>query len=143
MKTDAEIRRAVLAKIHMAKSQLSMADDVYRDMLERVAGVRSAADLAPTQAEAVLAELRRFGFRDRGGYYGDLRKRYARAGNERLMASIRHMLAAANRPWRYADAMAKRMCGIERLEWCGYENLKKVHTALKCDERRRNQRAAA
>ncbi|MDR2711078.1 MAG: regulatory protein GemA, partial [Burkholderiales bacterium] len=101
----------------------------------------------PSQADAVLTELRRLGWKDRGwrgksySWFREtdesLQKRYARPGNVRLMASIRHMLAAANRPWNYADALAKRMCGIDRLEWCSYESLLKVHTALKMDERRR------
>jgi phage gp16-like protein len=141
-KTDADTRRGALAKIHIAKTQLGIEDADYRAMLTRVAGVSSAADLLPHQVDDVLTELRRLGFVDHGSNYGALKKRFARDGNERLMASIRKMLAAANRPWGYADAMAKRMCGIERLEWCGTENLQKIHTALKYDERRRMARAA-
>lgn len=137
MKTDADIRRSILAKIHIAKAQLGMDTDAYRALLQRIAGVDSAADLLPDQAERVLAEMRRLGWRDKGARYGNLRKRYARPGNERLMASIRKMLADANRPWSYADTIAKKMCGIDRLEWCSYENLKNVHTSLKKDERRR------
>ena len=33
-----------LAVIHIVKRELSLSDDEYRDILERVAGVRSAKD---------------------------------------------------------------------------------------------------
>lgn len=56
-------RRGAIAKIHIARSQLGMSDDAYRDMLERVTGARTAGKLAMPALEAVLAEMRRLGFR--------------------------------------------------------------------------------
>lgn len=54
--------RKVLAKIHIAKRDLGLSDEAYRDLLERVAGVRSAKDLRRTQLMAVQRELRRLGW---------------------------------------------------------------------------------
>lgn len=56
-------RRGAIAKIHIARSQLGMGDDAYRDMLERITGARTAGKLAMDQIDAVLAEMRRLGFR--------------------------------------------------------------------------------
>jgi phage gp16-like protein len=42
-------RRALLAKVHIAKKALAMADDSYRALLKRVAGGESAGDL-PTRS---------------------------------------------------------------------------------------------
>lgn len=58
-------RRAELGKIHLAVKQLGMEDGDYRDMLERVAGSRSAGDLSPAARGRVIEELKRLGFRDR------------------------------------------------------------------------------
>jgi len=52
------------ALIHVAKSQLRMADEDYRALLLRVAHVRSSADLEEPGFEAVMAEFERLGFRN-------------------------------------------------------------------------------
>ncbi|MGH7915227.1 MAG: phage protein GemA/Gp16 family protein, partial [Candidatus Binataceae bacterium] len=52
-------RRAELAKIHVYKQRLSLDDGIYRDVLERVTGLRSAADLDAAQRGQVLDELKR------------------------------------------------------------------------------------
>ncbi len=51
------------AVIHVAKSQLHMADEDYRALLLRVGGINSSADLDEPGFEAVMAELERLGFR--------------------------------------------------------------------------------
>ena len=56
-------RKGAIAKIHIARSQLGMGEDAYRDMLERVTGARTAGGLTMPQIEAVLKEMRRLGFR--------------------------------------------------------------------------------
>lgn len=50
------------ALIHVAKSQLAMADEDYRAMLSRVAGVHSSKDLDELTFDRVMAELERLGF---------------------------------------------------------------------------------
>lgn len=54
-----------LAKIHIAKAQLGLEDDVYRQMLWSVARVRSAKDLDGAGREAVLKHLRGCGWQDK------------------------------------------------------------------------------
>jgi len=49
--------------IHVGKSQLHMADEDYRALLLRVAGVRSSTDLEEHGFEALMAEFERLGFR--------------------------------------------------------------------------------
>lgn len=56
-------RNAELAKIHIAKQQLDMDDDTYRDMLWSIGRVRSAKDLDLPGRDAVLAHLRACGFK--------------------------------------------------------------------------------
>lgn len=51
-----------LALIHVAKTQLGLADDDYRALLIRVAGVSSSRDLTHVAVDAVMTEFRRLGF---------------------------------------------------------------------------------
>ncbi|MFH1796292.1 MAG: regulatory protein GemA [Pseudomonadota bacterium] len=49
------------AAIHVAKKQLGLDDDTYRDLLGRVTGKRSAKDMSDAERKAVLDEMRRQG----------------------------------------------------------------------------------
>lgn len=55
--------RPMLAKIHLAKKQLALTDDSYRDILRRVTGVDSSAKMRPDQLDAVLKEFARLGWK--------------------------------------------------------------------------------
>src|SRR3546814_19722516 len=54
---------AAIKLIHVAKREMRMDDDDYRDLLFRTAGQSSANDLSDDGAQAVLAEMKRLGFR--------------------------------------------------------------------------------
>lgn len=51
------------AVIHVAKSQLHLADEDYRAMLQRVAGVSSSSELDDAGFDKVMAEFEMLGFR--------------------------------------------------------------------------------
>ncbi len=50
------------AAIHVAKKQLGLDEETYRDLLTRVTGKNSSADMSPAERSSVLAEFRRLGF---------------------------------------------------------------------------------
>ena len=58
------------ALIHIAKAQLGMDDDTYREMLKNLTGKTSSKDLTPFEFDRVMRHLRRLGFRYRkkGGF---------------------------------------------------------------------------
>lgn len=55
-----------LVKLQIAKRDLEFEDDDWRDLLERVAGARSARELSPVQKAKVLKELERLGWKPQG-----------------------------------------------------------------------------
>jgi len=55
-------RKKDLAKIHIAKAQLDLDDDDYRDIISRVGGEKSAADLTEQGRQRVLAHFKRCGW---------------------------------------------------------------------------------
>lgn len=142
MKT--ESRRSLLAKVHIAAKTLGLDDDTYRDMLESLTGQRSAGKLAEKQLVQVIAALRKRGWDDTDPR--PARKRptpRATPGTAPLLRKIEALLADAGRPWTYAVAIAKRQCGVEKLEWAGAEQLRGVIAALVRDAQRRAKREAA
>ncbi len=63
-------RQSELAKIHIAKKDLGMADDAYRAMLKDVAGVQSASELDFHGRHAVLHRLEKLGWKPSRKKYG-------------------------------------------------------------------------
>lgn len=61
--TPAPDRRAMIAKIHLAKKQLALTEDSYRDILRRVTGLDSAGAMRADQLDAVLREFGRLGWK--------------------------------------------------------------------------------
>jgi phage gp16-like protein len=72
-------RRAMLAKVHVAKKQLGMDDDSYRAVIKRVTGFDSAGYASVAELERILAEFKRLGFKSASSISGKpwVRKIYA------------------------------------------------------------------
>ena len=51
-----------LKTIHVGRKQLGLAEEDYRDLLQRVTGKRSSADMNEQQRQAVIGEMRGLGF---------------------------------------------------------------------------------
>ncbi|MGO4735957.1 gp16 family protein [Bosea sp. 2KB_26] len=73
---------AMLAKIHIAKKDLGLAEAEYRALLQRVGKVTSARDLSDNAADAVIAEMKRLGWQPKASTRppaerADVRKIYA------------------------------------------------------------------
>ncbi|MFT0211806.1 regulatory protein GemA [Pseudomonas sp. F1_0610] len=129
------IKRIQLAKIHIAKAQLSMDDDSYRAMLARVAGVKSAKELNPRQIGLVMAEFERLGFTPKATNKGR-EKPNVTDNKQSYLNKIEALLADAKRPWSYADSMAKHMFKVERVEWLDESQTQRLMQALIIDAKR-------
>ena len=132
-------RRARLATIHMGKTALGLDDDTYRDMLESVCGVRSAADATDTGLVKVLRRMQSLGFEVKTKKQVGTKPKAARDKVE-LTKKIEALLADAGRHWNYAHGCAKKMFGKDRLEFCTGDELWRIVAALSKDQKRREQR---
>ncbi len=140
-----QTRRKELAMIHLAKQQLQLDDEMYRDVLRGVCGVSSSADLDADGRRKLLAW-----FRDRGGWASKRRteghpgKPHNFNDPERgpYFRKIEAFLAEARRPWAYADGMVKRMFRVDRLAFCTVAQLRTVIAAMKRDAERNGRRTA-
>lgn len=136
-------RRRQLAAIHATKHKLGLDDDTYRDLLERVGGHRSAADMNAMSRTKVLRELRRLAgdttVHARDAVPAPDAPRHARESAAPMLAKIGAMLADAERGWNYAHGMARRMFGVQRVEWLPSDQMRKLIAALEYDKRRRRK----
>ncbi len=58
-------RRSLLAKVHIAKKQLGLNDDEYRDLLEGMFNVRSSSKLSDKRLVELIEYFKTQGFRDK------------------------------------------------------------------------------
>ena len=131
------LQRSTLSKIHIAKQQLGMDDDIYRALLGRVAGVRSAKELSSKQAANVLREFERLGFKPRpSGKAKGKPHNFNRLPAE--IEVIEAQLTNMRLPWSYADAIAKRQFGVEKVAWLQRpDQVKAVLAALHVEQEKR------
>ena len=139
-------RRRLIGKLHIAKAQLDMDDMSYRAMLQRVTGCTTSSLCTEAQLVDALAECKRLGFVARSRADVGRKPTPARADPRRIspgqIAKIEaHLSAKAQRQgspvgWAYADALAQRLCGVERVQWLTGAQAGKVIAALEYDMRR-------
>ena len=135
----APARRAMIAKIHVAKKQLALEDGDYRAILERVAGKASSAECSDAQLERVLGEFARLGFSQVPGprlskdrpwvrkifaIWHDLRPLLDGASDETLRGFVRRQTKSLKNPegvgdpkWLDAKEATKVIHGLEG--WLG------------------------
>jgi phage gp16-like protein len=82
-------RQQHLAMVHVAKKQLALSDDAYRDMLERMFQVRSAGDLKLDQLGQLLDHLKTLGFRYRPKQMRVSREKQPELGSSPIVAKLR------------------------------------------------------
>lgn len=112
-------RKAVLARIHIAKKELGLDDDTYRQMIATTTGgKRSCSDCSLAELHQVVQGLKNRGFKSKP------RKRVAQhpgtphnLDSQPMLQKIEALLAELKAPWSYADAIAKRQYRIERVAW--------------------------
>ncbi len=135
-----EDRGRELALIHVARKELGLDDDLYRDMLWVVARVRSAGDLDQAGRRAVIDHLKRCGFRPSPGGRGRARPNEwawvdrAAEGKRKMLRKI--IVLARSRGKAYVDGICRRMFGVERLEFADESQLHKIVSALTYDAKR-------
>lgn len=98
------INKKQIALIHMAKKDLNLSDEVYRDILYQCANVHSSKDLNPRTFEIVIRTLERLGFR--------AKQRMTGAQMNKIRA-MEKTLGWNGRPTCMAG-FARRTCGSEQ-----------------------------
>ncbi len=136
-------RRGLLAKVHVAKKQLGLDDDTYRDLVELVTGERSSGACNTAQLVDLVAELEKRGFKPVALNGGKRTSAPKKAGARRradhpvarkaraLWISL-HQLGEIDNPSEQAlEAFAKRQLGVEQLQWADQGQGYKLIEALK------------
>ncbi len=116
-----------LATIHVAKKQLAMDDDAYRDMLWSLTRVRSAGDLDHAGRQRVLEHLKACGFRHQRPVAADPQSRKIRA----LWLDLKALGALRDPSEKALVSYVKHMTGVGALQWLSRDQASHVIECLK------------
>ena len=110
-------KRPLLAKIHVAKNQLNLDDDQYRDVLRRVTGKDSAAQCRYSQLVNLINEFKALGWKTpkkkafRRTPFDGIKKIYALWGELQALEAVQSTDKTA------LDAFCKKYTGVDATEW--------------------------
>lgn len=125
--------RCNLAKLHIAKKELGLTDEAYRDTLRNITGKDSAAKITDNQAGKVLIHFKNLGWKPRGQAMPSVsvpndpqsKKIQALWINMNQAGIVRHGSNVA------MLAFVKKVTGVDRLEWCNAAQKSTVIEVLK------------
>jgi len=121
--------RAALAKIHIAKKELALDDEAYRDVLKRVTGKRSSKDLNDYQVNQLFREFKRLGWKPKKTHRPAVRPQV------RLIYALWGVLHKGGEvesgSARSCEAWVKRMIGEDLTPWTPPETCNHIIESLK------------
>ena len=118
------LRKNLIAKIHIGKSQLGLDDETYRQLLVNTTGKISCTEMTEAELNAVLFAMTKKGFKVRSKFWGN---RAAPQEDKKIyLSKITALLAKHNLPKEYADGIAKRSFKVDFVHWLQPWQLKKV-----------------
>ena len=139
-----------IAAIQIARKQLEpfgLDESAYRALVRRVSAahgpeVDSSAKCTPAQRRAILDELKRKGAQTPGAKkpanYPGKPHNFDSSAMPEMITKIEAQLADMGLSWAYADAIAKRQCGIQREAWVrDQDQLRGIIAALDVEQRKR------
>ncbi|ACL05262.1 protein of unknown function DUF1018 [Desulfatibacillum aliphaticivorans] len=127
-------RSRALAVIHMAKKDLALDDAAYVEMLQNLTKKDSCAKMTDAELRKVLKHLESCGFkpkRKKQSYPGRPKNMDGKDSRSRQLRKVEAYLTIMKEPWSYADTIAKRQAGVDRVGWVPPEKLGGIITALR------------
>ena len=135
-------RQRLIRLIHVAKRDLSMDDDTYRAILQRIGKKASSADLTIPELEKVLEHLKRSGFKVRSKSKSAPKPAQAKPSRPlaqdleskkiRALWLFLHELGAVKNPSEEAlAAYVTRIAGVDALQWISGEQAERLIETMK------------
>ena len=124
-------KNPLLAKVHIAKAQLGLDDEQYRDILRRVTGKESASQCRYSQLVDLINEFKALGWKTvqkkafRKAPSDPVKKIYALWGKLQKLGAVQSTDKTA------LDAFVKKYTGIDSVQWITPEQQSRIIEILK------------
>ncbi len=140
MSAHSDPRLRELARIHILRDQAALDDVAYRATIWAIGRVRSAADLDAYQRRRLIRNLANRVVHRPGDRHWVTPRIQLSESAEKMGRKVCALLAAAEREHPYADAIARKMRGVDRWEFLASDDLHRLIAALQIDQRRQRAR---
>ena len=131
-----KIDQKKVALIHVAKAQVGMAEEEYRDLLGSV-GVESSKDLTAKTFKVVMDAFKKLGFVSRSKRKLRREVENLPVGRREIMKKLEAILADMDLPWSYVDSIAQKRFGVGTVQWLDLEDLRSVMQMMIYHQKRR------
>lgn len=128
--------------IHVAKKQVGMTEDEYRDLLESV-GVETCKDLTNKGFSIVMNHFEQLGFKSKSKFCPGHPDESLPEGKRGYLKKIDAILQDIGEDRAYADGLAKKRFKVEKVHWLKPENIRKVMQMLIYHQERVHERRSA
>lgn len=144
-------KKALLAKIHIAKKDLALDDSTYRAMLWQITGKDSASKMVISELEKVIAEFGNRGWKPQPKLTAKGKPKHGKKpsvsddkpNRQAIMDKIEAILTDMGLHWNYAHAIARGMHQKEKLDFCTDIELQKVMQGLAVYQNRQKKKDKA
>lgn len=140
----ANTRSNLIKLIHVARRELAMQEDDYRQMLTAMPaleGQTSTAKLSVPNLERVLGELKKRGFKVRPNKAKGSKGKphnFDSSAMPLMITKVEAQLADMELSWAYADGIARQMFGIKKCAWIRQpKQLQALIAALEVEQEKR------
>ncbi|WP_419852470.1 gp16 family protein [Actinobacillus pleuropneumoniae] len=138
-----QTRQQMIQKIHIGKAELKMDRECYTRFLLETVDKHSCSVMTDGELMQVLQAMKAKGFKVKSKQHGkkpDVGNAPANQIRKRYMDKIEAFLTEMQKPWNYAHAICKKSFGIDRLQWCTEEQLRKIVQMLAVSAKRHGRR---
>jgi phage gp16-like protein len=123
-------RRSLIAKIHVAKKEMRLVEDDYRQMLLDVTTRKSSADCTIAELRAMIEAMKAKGFQPKKAVAAAADSPFATKARA-LWISLYHLGAIDNPSEQALEAFARRQLGCMKMQWANQAQSYKLVEALK------------
>lgn len=125
-----------MAKIHIAKKELCLPEDIYRGIILELFGVDSAGKLKNEDLVKLCTHFEKIGWQSKPPRKKPAPTRERQSMLKKIWAICYDLGLPVP---EYAEGMVKRMFKIDSINWCSTEQLHKVIAALIYHKKRKNK----
>ena len=132
------ISNAKKAVIHIAKVQVGMSGDEYRDLLGSV-GVESSKDLNNKTFGQVMKQFEKLGFQTTSRTGSKRKVNNLPNDKVRLMKKLEAIILDMSLSWEYVDAIARKRFDVDAAQWLDGEELFKLVQMMAVYQKRKRR----
>lgn len=127
------------AVIHIAKAQVGMSNEEYRDLLGSF-GVRSSKDLNNKTFTQVMGKFEKLGYKRKSKTGSNRKINNLPLTKKAMMKKIEAIILDMDLTWAYVDGMAKKQFKVEKVQWLNPPELHKILIMMVYHQNRQNKK---